>query len=196
MTKAIRLEEMNRATLDDLLVGAPEFVRFAPAAKRAIRIIHGLPSLFRGCTLDEIEVYIGRTACEPDSLRGRWRCHQSDRSHRFGVVLFVCPTDCVQVWERAANRLIKRLQKRRALCVANVTAGGQGPLPAARWSCIYLTWRFVRPRNCVPVREAHLETLAHEVYVRGVGEPSLATWRAAVAPLPSPDDRVRMRWLT
>jgi hypothetical protein len=194
MIDAVQFEDMRSERLEDLLDRAPEYERFAPAAKRAIRVIHGLPSLFRGRSLDEIELYVGRTACDPRSLRGRWRCHENGRDHRFGVVLFVCPTDRVQIWERAANRLVKRLEKRRALCVANALAGGPGPLPNWKFSCIYLTWRFRRPRVCEPVSRADLETLLQEVYVSGADEPSLDSWRRAIAPLPSTRDRMRLRW--
>lgn len=112
MSVAVRFDDMPGSALDHSLEGAPSFERFAPAAKHAIRVIHGLPTLFEGRSLGEIEVYIGRTAYDPRSLRGRWRDHAGRRRHEFGVVLFDCPTDRVQVWERAANRLVKRVVSR------------------------------------------------------------------------------------
>src|SRR5690606_15077964 len=83
MSVAVRFDDMPGYALDHSLEGAPSFERFAPAAKHAIRVIHGLPTLFEGRSLGEIEVYIGRTAYDPRSLRGRWRDHAGRRRHEF-----------------------------------------------------------------------------------------------------------------
>lgn len=194
MNTAVRFDGMDRRQLEVALAAAPAFARFAPAAKRAIRVIHGLPTLFRGRSLRDIQVYIGRTAARPGSLRGRWNAHAAGKRHQFGTVLFTCATGSVQSWERAANRLIKRLERRGALCVANATAGGQGPLPAHETSCIYLTWTFVRRQACAPIARHELAALLAEVRIAGPNEPSVDSWARALVPLPDPRDRVRLRW--
>ncbi|MAT24843.1 MAG: hypothetical protein CMN29_07735 [Sandaracinus sp.] len=142
---------------------APHYTsRYSHALRRAIQTVHGLPRLFRGTELGEIEVYVGRSF--PEGLRNRFRDHHTKRRHEHGVVCFTCPTTDVRRVERLAIRLVDRLRRRTRLCVANVDLEPSGPLPASPVSAIYLTWRLVPRRPVGRPTPTEVRQLADALY--------------------------------
>lgn len=191
---AIHLDDrISGALIEESLHSAPRYERFAPAAKHAIRVLHGTPELFTDLTLDQMEIYIGRTASRHGHVAGRFHAHRRQKRHRYGVVLFRCATSHVKGWEKAANRLVKQLAAQRALCVANAVAGGQGLLPSSPESCIYLTWKRRRRRTCRPISPRDLDRLAREVH-RGDLDVSLDSVRRGIRAVAFPAESAFVRW--
>ena len=118
---------------------APRHDRFAQAARHIIRTIDSIPDLFDDVERGDLELYVGRAGATPGHVFNRFRDHHGGKGHSFGMVVLRCDTRVVAIWEGAANRVIKLLQQRRQLCVANVSAHGGGGIPAHDESSIYLT---------------------------------------------------------
>lgn len=136
---------IDTATKDQLMesVGrAPLYeAKFASAIQRTIEVIHGLERLHQLASIHELEVYLGRAS--ESTLLGRFKSHQKDRRHRYGTVLFSCPSQSVRLLEKAGIRIMKTLKTNDALCVgnANVASDGRGGEPAGRNAIVYMTWR-------------------------------------------------------
>lgn len=191
---AVTFSEWDRGQLERAIDSAPRYDSFACAIRHAIKIIHGVPTLFHDIALNELDVYVGRTAAAAGSLRGRWRDGEGRRDHEHGVVLFRCPTEKVRAWEAAANRLVTLLRTRRALCVANVHADGRGPLPDADESCVYLTFRLGRRRVCSAIERAALDEIAALVADGDASGPSVDSIRRAIDPLSNRRCREELEW--
>jgi hypothetical protein len=133
------------AELDGMIDAAPFFARIGDAGQRLIRVLHSVPNLYDGVSRKHLEFYLGRAGATPQNVFGRFRYHAGHREHEAGIVVLRCATEKVTLWEGVAVRMIKMLQARGRLCVANVATSGAGRLPQSEESVIYLTWR-VRER--------------------------------------------------
>jgi hypothetical protein len=144
VTYAFRIDTATSDGIEEGIDRSPHYeLRVANALRRTIEVIHGLADLHRWAELDELDVYLGRAACSGPGVLRRWQCHRSERSHKFGTVLFSCDTSRVEDLETIAIRALGRLRAGNMLCVgsANVSQSGYGQLPSTRNAVVYLTWR-------------------------------------------------------
>lgn len=146
---AFNLDSVQGAHVSDGIAAAPSYRRFSAAGQHVIRSIHALPKLYEDAALGDIEVYLGRAGGTPEHVLSRYRNHFNKRSHAFGVVLFSGATADVISWEGTCNRLIKRLDAGKHLCVANLVAGENGPAPSTDRAFVYMTWRLLTRRKRV-----------------------------------------------
>ena len=187
------LDDLRSHLIEEAIEDAPRFDRFSDAFRHATKVIHGLPALMQAMTLENVEVYIGRTALTVRNVHSRWTSHRNEKNHEFGVVLFSCPTRVVANWEKVAISVIKRLEQRRNLCVANAVAGGGGGLPDTPQSCVYMTWRYGRRRTRAPVRQSDLDDLALDVNGEvGGDDRTFEGIRRAIDLIASPGNRIRV----
>lgn len=138
---ALDLARITRQHVDDGVAAAPFYQRFGDAVKHVIRAIHAIPTLFRGVSRGAIEVYLGRAGGTPEHVAGRFRTHHDSKDHAHGAVLLEGDTESVISWEGSANRILRGLERRGLLCVANILAGENGPTPSTKTSVVYMTWR-------------------------------------------------------
>lgn len=132
-------------TDDEFLLGhvldtVPAARSFAGAARTVIRCLHGIPPLYERVSRGELEFYIGRFGDGPDYMCNRFFSSRNIREHVGGLVMVRCLTAQVRTFESCAIRIIRSLQDRGCLCVANIDLTGAGALPATEHSYIYATW--------------------------------------------------------
>lgn len=144
--------------VQDAIDLAPELYSFRDAVSTIIQAIHGLPEAL-DCELRQIEVYLGRTGSDADSLKNRWRVrHQSFDSapstHAMAVFRSSTATLRKGGWERAAQRVIGAMERNKALCCANAVAGSNGPWPSTKQATIYLVARTKPGRSSAPSEAA------------------------------------------
>jgi hypothetical protein len=125
---------------------APNYgTKVALAISRTIKSIHGLVHLHGGLKLEDIEIYIGKSADRPASVYTRWRAHSDRKHHRFGLILFKCTQNKAKVLEKVAIRLFHNLKERGRLCVgqANVAKHSPGRDALSDNCVIYMTWNIL-----------------------------------------------------
>lgn len=160
---AFDLDSVKRSHIREGIEAAPRYQRFADAVKHVIRSIHAIPTLFSDVTRGQIEVYLGRAAGSAENVAGRFQSHFQNKEHDHGVVLLEGATEDVIKWEGSANRILRGLDRRNMLCVANILAGENGPTPSASTSVVYMTWRPVRRVSLIKPGLADIEDIADEV---------------------------------
>jgi hypothetical protein len=160
---AFDLDSVTRQHIRDGIDVAPFYQQFSAAVKHVIRSIHAIPSLFRGVVRGEIEVYLGRAGGTEDHVAGRFRTHHHDKDHEHGVVLFEGATSDVISWEGSANRILRGLERRGLLCVANILAGENGPTPSTSRSVVYMTWKEIVRTRVGTARVSDIDEIADEV---------------------------------
>ncbi len=145
------------------LATAPRYERFADAAKSIILAIHAIPRLREDTSLGQVEVYVGRAGATPRHILNRWKTHREEKKHQHGLVAIECPTHVVELWERAAIRVVNKLRNDGRLCVKNASSSSQGQLPGEEYSCIYVTWKKSTEIELEPSSRAYVEEVASEV---------------------------------
>lgn len=151
---APRIErELQRA-----VEAAPLLRRIADAGKLVVRHIHTVPRLYRAAALGDVDLYLGRAGATARHVHGRFSHHARDKGHSAGTVVLRCATTDVVRWEGVAVRVLRALQLRERLCVANIAASGAGAIPRVPESVIYLTWRTRERRK--PLRMAQRRDIA------------------------------------
>ncbi len=148
MAVVVRLSELDRYPneyLAQALDGAPKVSDMREAVTVVIRDLHGLPDTM-DCQLSQLEVYLGRAAAMPSRLRQRWRNQfgkfkEWRSTHAIVSVRALTAHIRDKGWEKAAQRLIKLLERRRALCCANALVGSQGRWPDSDETAIYIVAR-------------------------------------------------------
>ena len=145
----------------------PRFTRFGSAGKAVIRAIHSIQDLEHPrhgyISLGRVEIYLGRAGATYKHLSSRWRTHNKTKKHCYGMVVCLCPTSKVQIFESAAIRVLNRLRDKGRLCVKNIEMRGGGSLPAVSDSCIYITWRVVPERNLTLPKRSDIADIAYHV---------------------------------
>ncbi len=192
---AYDLDIVDRSDIRDGLDAVPSYQRFTDAVKHVIRSIHGIPGLFSDLDLDQVEVYLGRSGGTEEHVIGRFGSHLENKDHEHGAILFQGATPKVVSWEGWSNRILKSLQGRDMLCVANIVAGKNGRIPSTPTSVVYMTWRRIRRQGlATPTRRDVLE-MAREI-VEGASELRPVTQLAtAMDPITRPNtDYARLEW--
>lgn len=159
------LHDLDDLYIQEVIQVAPRYgTRVASAIRRAIRCIHGLERLHRTVDRDELEVYLGRAT--ETTLAQRWRAHARERGHRWGVVLFTCDHDRVELLEDVAVRVLQKLRARNALCVgnANVWRGSVGARPRREDALVYMTWKIGNQIDWRRPGRAEIRAVAAEVH--------------------------------
>ncbi|MBI5855286.1 MAG: hypothetical protein HZB35_08700 [Nitrospirae bacterium] len=146
-----RLDEYTNDHLADALNQAPLVDTLHEAVRSVIRGIHGLPEVMQ-CDRSQLDVYIGRAAAEPARLRQRWVQRYNKFEGWRSLHAIVCVRGLTsrirgKGWEEKAQRLIKLLEDRGALCTANALVGNNGrwPPPSSE-TAIYVVARTRRGR--------------------------------------------------
>lgn len=162
--------DLHRATEEQLRTAVrlcPTHRSGDPGPLRAIvRAIHAIPFLWRErvrVELQQLQVYVGRS--NPRRVHNRFRAHfrNQHRVHSMGSVLFKCPTKDVRRIEERGIRLVKTLDQRGSLCVANIANDSRGGLPKSKTAVIYVTWGlFHSPRRIHPPRRRDLSRIARD----------------------------------
>jgi len=145
---AYRIDTADHESVIEGISTAPQYdVRVASSIRRVIEVIHGLDDLHMRASLEDIEVYLGRSSDSPEHVLRRWRAHRENHGHRFATVLFTCDAERAAHLEGVAVKLLKSLKDCNTLCVANanVMRGGGGGAPATERAVVYLTWRSDAP---------------------------------------------------
>lgn len=194
-----RSTQHRGAALLDGIEHAPRYERFADAAKRVIRCIHGIPRL-TSSHLGEIEVYVGRSPAHPNGVWGRWETHYEEKDHRYGIVVLTCDTSNVGLWETAAVRAISTLKHKGRLCVKNIAPDGRGSTTSAEESCIYITWVQSRPVTITPPTRSDVEAAVQDAHAHlnsssRYESPGLDSLRRAFDPISRPShDHEALYW--
>lgn len=160
---AFDLDLVTRSHVRDGIDSAPRYQRFGDAVKHVIRSIHAIPNLFDDLEMGQIELYLGRAGALEPLVAGRFGTHYREREHEHGVVLLEGDTADVISWEGSANRILRGLKRRGLLCVANITAGENGPTPSTRTSVVYMTWRRIAGVSVDKPSAADVAEIAEEV---------------------------------
>lgn len=158
------LHDIDDVYIQEAIQVVPRYgPKVASAIRRTIRCIHGLARLHRTIDRDELEVYLGRAT--ETTLAQRWRAHARERGHRWGLVLFTCDHDRVEVLEDVAVRILQKLRERNALCVgnANVWRGTGGAPPRREDALVYMTWKSGQPIDWRKLSREGMRALAAEV---------------------------------
>lgn len=192
---AFNLDGVHWTHIDEGITAAPSYRRFSSAGQHVIRSIHAIPRLFSDVVLGEVEVYLGRAGATSEHVLGRFREHRGKKGHTWGVVLFCGATDDVISWEGTCNRLIKKLATGGHLCVANITAGENGPAPSTDESVVYMTWRLIRQQPVGKPTPRQIEDIAVNVAEHSREERTADQLMTAMAPLVRPStDFADIEW--
>ncbi len=127
-------EEVHR-----MIRACPRALSLREAMDHIIKCVHQLPNLMQ-CELSQVTIYIGRAASNSQRVVQRWRRRRNGFIPRYVAICVRGWTSHVrgEAWEKAAQRVIKTLQRRRALCCANVYIGSTGRWPGHRETVIYV----------------------------------------------------------
>ena len=162
-----RITSHDTRKLQDAINKAPQYnVKAASVLKHIIKVIHRLPKMHRNLRLQDIEIYIGKSANNVGALSKRWKLHQKNRHHIFGMVLFSCTKASAKTLEKLAIRIIKRLKDNNSLCVgqANVSSGSGGRDQVSGQTVIYMTWApLLKPTGYVKPTVKIIKAVAMEV---------------------------------
>jgi len=142
-TLAFTIDVAGEEQVLEAIKSAPQYgVKVAGAIKHTIKTIHGLENLHRSCQLNELEVYLGRTAASPGRLLQRWEYHRHNRKHKHAAVLFTCDMNRSLYLEELAINLLQELKNRGSLCVgnANIAKDSRGRVSTGTTAVIYMTW--------------------------------------------------------
>lgn len=192
---AYDLDIVDHSDISDGLEAAPRYQRFTDAVKHVIRSIHGIPDLVGDADLDQIEVYLGRAGGTEAHVLGRFGSHRERKAHEHGAILFRGATANVVSWEGWSNRILKGLQERDMLCVANLVAGKNGRIPSTPTSVVYMTWRRIRRQGLFTPTKRDVLEMVKEI-VEGASELRPAAQLAtAMDPITRPEtDFTRLAW--
>lgn len=192
---AYQISKLHRAQLGEGLRRAPRYeYQMRRLIEHTIRSIHAITDLFTDRERDEVQVYLGRSSDTPDGVAGRWRSHYESKGHRYGVVLCRVPTDIVGDVERVGTRILRGLDDRGKLCIANAAADARGPLPASDDSSLYMTWCFQRPRGIAKATMEDVRAIAAEVAASDSVDVSRATLEGGLGVLRRPSDFADIDW--
>lgn len=192
---AFDLDIVDHSDIRDGINAAPAYQRFGPAVKHVIRSIHGIPKLFEDLELGQIEVYLGRAGATEEHVHGRFGSHFENKDHEHGAILFEGATKDVVSWEGWANRIIKSLQARGMLCVANIIAGKNGRTPSTPTSVVYMTWREIPREGLLTPTRRDVEEMAIEISDGASESRSASQLATAMDPITRPDtDYVEIEW--
>jgi hypothetical protein len=142
-TWAYFIGEADEVRVLEGIKAAPQYGKsVAGAIKHTIKVIHGLQKLHPTYTLQDLEVYLGRSSEDPAQVLGRWERHRNKYGHKYAAVLFTCEVERAVKLEGLANNLLEKLRARGALCVgnANTAPDGRGKIPGTPLAVIYMTW--------------------------------------------------------
>lgn len=197
-TWAYIIDEADEDRVLEGINAAPQYgKKVAGAIKRTIQVIHGLDRFFDRLALDEMEIYLGRSADIPARVLSRWAEHRKERGHKYAALLFTCETVRAHKLEGLTNGILKKFKEREALCVGNAnTAGdGRGRTPRTSRSVIYMTWgknmvetAYFRP-GIVDIRD-----VAEEIYRKGGGFVTKQQLLRGLTTMKSKTNRTRLRW--
>jgi hypothetical protein len=163
---AYQISQLSVSQLDIGIRQAPRYTTFSRRiVEHTIKAIHAVPHLYSDVSPKQVQIYIGRSANNAKSVYGRWDSHHKnlERQHVYGMVLCRVPTDMVSELEDLAIRIINGLYARGRLCVANIAAGPNGPLPSSDDATLYLTWKIQRSRNISLATTDDVRDIAAEV---------------------------------
>lgn len=156
---ALPLSGVTESHIGKALQSAPEFrTRYKYVVRHVIRTIHAIPTLFRDASMEEVELYLGRSSS--GGVLRRFAEHRIKRQQDYGVVVFRTPGTVVRNLESMALRIIDGLRNAGALCVRNIRTDMGGRANAG--GVVYMTWRFQEPVQLLKPSTALLDTLANE----------------------------------
>lgn len=132
--------------VQELIDDAPRCKSLREMVQLTIRAIHGLPDALEADGLKQLVVYLGRAGATPEHLWKRWEARHEEfdtAPSTHAMVVARASTALVrnERWEEAGVRIIKALDRHKALCVANAYIGSTGRWPRTRETVIYLVAR-------------------------------------------------------
>lgn len=184
------------APLEEALGRTPFGKTFSEVGSATIRAIHGIPSLYARTGFGRFVFYVGRCGATPGHIFSRFSHHRGSKYHTGGVVVARCRTDRVIAYESCAIRIVRGLDARARLCVANVSLHGGGSLPRTPHSCVYLTWGIMDTTvRVTPATRRDVLSIAAEVAPSMGGEISRRVIETAMDPIASPQrQRAPVEW--
>ncbi len=164
------VETINQFGFKDILLSGP-FATYLPKVDKfrsvfelGCEIVHGIPSLYEGVGLENIEIYVGRTTKGTIFSNARFKIQNGyDGMIAFGK----CEMEKAKKFEHLYQAIVMKQQENDALCVKDVLnkrAHGGGP-ELDDVAVIYLAWKLSARPGYIGFPDAEVRQLiADELY--------------------------------
>lgn len=118
----------------------PKYAQFRPTFELGCEVVHGIPSLYKGSSLGNLKIYIGRTTRETFAQNAFYKMQNGYD----GMVAFVrCEMQSAKRFEKLYQAIVMKQAEKDALCVRcilNKRAHGGGPECSSE-ALIYIAWK-------------------------------------------------------